>query len=166
MRFLSFIFLFSPGYLLAVLPTVAGDTLLQDSLREVVVTAQRREANLFETPSTLEILDANALRLRQARTVPEALVATSGVFNQSTSRSGSPFLRGLTGNQTLLLVDGIRLNNATFRYGPNQYLNTLDPFSLSRLEVLKGGGSVAYGSDRRIETTAASKPTPRAPRAR
>lgn len=147
MRFLPFIFLFSPGYLLAVLPGVVGDTLLQDSLREVVVTAQRREANLFETPSTIEILRADALRLRQARTVPEALVATSGVFNQSTSRSGSPFLRGLTGNQTLLLVDGIRLNNATFRYGPNQYLNTLDPFSLNRIEVLKGGGSVAYGSD-------------------
>ena len=147
MRFLPFIFLLVPGYLLAVLPTVTGDTLLQDSLREVVVTAQRREANLFETPSTLAVLSAKALRLRQARTVPEALVATSGVFNQSTSRSGSPFLRGLTGNQTLLLVDGIRLNNATFRYGPNQYLNTLDPFSLSRIEVLKGGGSVAYGSD-------------------
>jgi outer membrane cobalamin receptor len=60
---------------------------------------------------------------------------------------GSDFVRGLTGNQTLLIVDGIRLNNSTFRYGPNQYLNTIDPFNLENIEVLRGTGSVQYGSD-------------------
>ncbi len=60
---------------------------------------------------------------------------------------GSPFLRGLTGNQTLLLVDGIRLSNATTRYGPNQYFNTIDVFSIEKIEVLRGSGSVQYGSD-------------------
>ncbi|MBK8041435.1 MAG: TonB-dependent receptor [Haliscomenobacter sp.] len=125
----------------------AQDSVLRDSIGEVVVIAQRREERLFFTPGAVELLNGKALRARQARTVPEALVATSGVFNQSTSRSGSPFLRGLTGNQTLLLIDGIRLNNSTFRYGPNQYLNTIDPFSIDRMEVWKGGGSVAYGTD-------------------
>jgi len=44
-------------------------------------------------------------------------------------------------------VDGIRLNNSTFRYGPNQYLNTIDAYTVHRIEVAKGTGSVQYGSD-------------------
>ena len=55
---------------------------------------------------------------------------TPGVWVQKTNHGGgSPFIRGLVGNQILVLVDGIRLNNATLRYGPNQYLATVDPVS-------------------------------------
>jgi outer membrane receptor protein involved in Fe transport len=39
------------------------------------------------------------------------------------------------------------MSNSTFRYGPNQYLNTIDVFSLDKMEVLRGSGSVQYGSD-------------------
>nr|MBA2760678.1 TonB-dependent receptor [Segetibacter sp.] len=72
----------------------------------------------------------------------------NGVFVQKTNHGGgAPFLRGLTGNQTLILIDGIRLNNSTFRYGPNQYFNTIDPFNINSIEVVKGSGSVQYGTD-------------------
>jgi outer membrane receptor protein involved in Fe transport len=82
------------------------------------------------------------------RTTPETLKSTNGIFVQETNHGGgSPFIRGLTGNQTLLLIDGIRLNNSIYRYGPNQYLNTIDPFSIDKIEVVKGTGSVQYGSD-------------------
>ena len=45
------------------------------------------------------------------------------------------------------MIDGIRLNNSTFRYGPNQYLNTINVDQIDRIEVLRGSGSVQYGSD-------------------
>ena len=84
----------------------------------------------------------------QYRTSPEALSGTTGVFVQKTNHGGgSPFVRGLTGNQTLLLMDGIRLNNATYRYGPNQYFNTIDAWTVSKIELARGTGSVQYGSD-------------------
>jgi len=83
-----------------------------------------------------------------ARTTPEALQGVSGVFIQKTNHGGgSAFIRGLTGNQTLIVLDGIRLNNAIYRYGPNQYLNTIDMFTVDKIDVLKGIGSVEYGSD-------------------
>ena len=60
---------------------------------------------------------------------------------------GSPYIRGFTGYLNVMMVDGIRLNNSVFRTGPNQYWATIDPLSLSRLEVVKGPGSVLYGTD-------------------
>ncbi|MEL6133678.1 MAG: TonB-dependent receptor, partial [Bacteroidota bacterium] len=85
---------------------------------------------------------------RASRSSAESLIGAHGVFVQKTNHGGgSPFIRGLTGNQTLLMIDGIRLNNATYRYGPNQYLNTIDPFTIDQIEVSRGSGSVAYGSD-------------------
>ncbi len=113
-----------------------------------VVTAQRFETDVFNRPEAITVVGEEALKQRVPRSVPEALPGATGVFLQKTNHGGgSPFVRGLTGQQTLLLVDGIRVNNATFRSGPNQYLNTFDPQSLGRIEVLRGAGSVQYGSD-------------------
>jgi hemoglobin/transferrin/lactoferrin receptor protein len=60
---------------------------------------------------------------------------------------GSPYIRGFTGFRNVFLIDGIRLNNSVFRDGPNQYWNTIDPYTIDRLEVVKGPASVLYGSD-------------------
>ena len=118
------------------------------SLGEVVVTAQRHQQENLLVPYSVSILSQQRIGEMNARTTPEALMGTNGVFVQKTNHGGgSPFVRGVTGNQTLILVDGIRLNNSTFRYGPNQYLNTIDPFTIQRIEVAKGTGSVQYGTD-------------------
>jgi len=118
------------------------------TLNELVISAQRSQKYRFGTPEAIAIQHDKTICQRQDRTTPEALSMVPGVFVQKTNHGGgSPFIRGLTGNQTLLLIDGIRLSNATFRYGPNQYFNTLDVFSLQNIEVLRGSGSVQYGSD-------------------
>eukprot|EP01035_Chromulina_nebulosa_P059332 gene59332-81216_t len=117
-------------------------------LNEVVITANRSANQEFQTPNSIKVLNKKYLSTYAPRTTSEALMGVNGVFVQKTNHGGgSPFVRGLTGNQTLLLVDGIRLSNSTFRYVPNQYFNTIDPFSIEKIEVLKGGGSVQYGSD-------------------
>jgi hemoglobin/transferrin/lactoferrin receptor protein len=124
------------------------DSLPSQKLGEVVITANRYGSLQIKTPEAIRVIDKKSIQNFQVRTAPEVLLITPSVFVQKTNHGGgSPFLRGLTGNQTLLLVDGIRLSNATARYGPNQYFNTIDVFSIEKIEVLRGGGSVMYGSD-------------------
>jgi outer membrane cobalamin receptor len=124
------------------------DTLSSDSLRELVVSDKRMPGRAGASSEAIGILEKKQILNNQLRTTPEALAAMPGLFVQKTNHGGgSPFLRGLTGNQVLLLVDGIRLNNSTFRYGPNQYLNTIGIFSVAHIEALRGSGSVQYGSD-------------------
>ncbi len=126
----------------------SADTLTADGLSEVVISANRFSTIGINTPAAIRILTSRPVQEHQLRTSAEALSITPGVFVQKTNHGGgSPFVRGLTGNQTLLLMDGVRLSNSTMRYGPNQYFNTIDIFSLDRIEVLRGSGSVQYGSD-------------------
>jgi outer membrane cobalamin receptor len=117
-------------------------------LQEVVITASRDTYNQFQLPGAIMSLHEKDLQQANIRSTPELLTGKCGVWVQKTNHGGgSPFIRGLTGYHTLLLVDGIRLNNSIFRSGPNQYLNTVDPFMLSAIEVLRGDGAVQYGSD-------------------
>ncbi len=117
-------------------------------LNEVVVTAQRQPQQNLLVPYAINSLGKKEMDDYQFRTTPEAMMAMNGLFVQKTNHAGgSPFIRGVAGNQILILVDGIRLNNSTFRYGPNQYLNTVDVYSINKIEVAKGTGSVQYGTD-------------------
>ncbi len=127
------------------------DTLRLDSViinEHLVVTAYRQTKEAFPLPLTFHSSTKFELAERWSRTVPEMLMGLPGVFVQKTTHgAGSPIIRGLTGQQTLLMVDGIRINNATFRSGPNQYLNTIDPSWVQKLEYMPGSGSSEYGSD-------------------
>lgn len=117
-------------------------------LPTILVTATRSKSSIAKTPFSVSVLDSSKLKQSLLRTVPESLIGLAGVFVQKTNHGGgSPIVRGLTGNQNLLLIDGYRLNNAIFRYGPNQYLTLLDPHLVERIEVVKGTGSVQFGSD-------------------
>ncbi|HQR94657.1 MAG TPA: Plug domain-containing protein, partial [Sediminibacterium sp.] len=95
--------------------------------KEVIVTATRQKTNAINLPFSVNRISANEIQSAGFRTAPESLTGNTGIFVQKTNHGGgSPFVRALTGNQNLLLLDGIRLNNSTYRYGPNQYFNTID----------------------------------------
>jgi hemoglobin/transferrin/lactoferrin receptor protein len=118
------------------------------TLKEIIITAQRNPQQQLLIPFSTGCIDKIKLNTYSPRTLPESMMMTNGVFLQKTNHGGgSPFIRGLTGNQVLMLVDGVRLNNSTFRYGPNQYMNTIDVFTIDKIEVAKGTGSVQYGTD-------------------
>lgn len=139
-------------FLLSIIFSINVSAQKEDSsyvnLDSAIVTS--RSIKILDTKNSFVISSITNHQIieKGARTTPEALMGVSGVFIQKTNHGGgSAFIRGLTGNQTLIVLDGIRLNNAIYRYGPNQYLNTIDMFTVDKIDVLKGIGSVEYGSD-------------------
>lgn len=117
-------------------------------LEPVVVTATLVEAALVDVPYSAAHVSARRIGELQAASFPEALQQQPGVMLQQTARGmGSPFIRGFTGFRNLALVDGVRLNNSVFREGPNQYWSLIDALSLDGIDVVKGQGSVLFGSD-------------------
>ena len=127
----------------------ARERLENSILDEVVVTASRTEETVFETPFTAHVItNERFIGQRYVRSLADALSETPGILVQRTGYGqASPFIRGFTGFRTLLMIDGIRLNNAVFREGPNQYFSTIDPLTIDRIDVVKGPSSVLYGSD-------------------
>lgn len=114
----------------------------------IIISAQRHQTEVFDRPESVGYLDKKQLKSVSPMSMPQALSYVPGVWMQKTNHGGgSAFVRGFTGYQTLLMMDGIRMNNSTYRSGPNQYLNSVDPLMISHVEVLRGGGSVQYGSD-------------------
>lgn len=130
-------------------------------LDELVVTASRTPKSPHEEPATIDVISRKDLDDRMIRTVPDALKYTPGIMIQKTAYGqGSPYIRGFTSFHNLFLVDGIRLNNTAFRPGPNQYWNTIDPFTISQMEVVKGPSSVLFGSDAIGGTVNVRTPSP------
>lgn len=122
--------------------------LIAEELPETVISASKTEELLKDSPYSVSILGQDDFINHSVRTLPDALRNVPGVFIQKTSYGhGSPYIRGFTGRHNLLLVDGVRINNSTYRGGPTQYWNTVDSSAVKRLELVKGPGSVLYGSD-------------------
>ncbi len=117
-------------------------------LGEVVFTASRHGETVFKSQMNVAVATPDKIEVRTSPNTADALREIPGVLVQKTTAGhGSPIIRGLIGKDVLLLYNGIRLNKPTFRFGANQYMNTINAESLDRIEVTKGPGSVMYGSD-------------------
>ncbi len=69
------------------------------------------------------------------------------LVQQSQQGGGSPIIRGFEANRILLVVDGVRMNNAIYRSGHLQNAITVDANALEQVQVVMGPSSVSYGSD-------------------
>ncbi len=117
-------------------------------LNEVVVSASRFEEPKRDVPEHIDIIDRRAITLLDQQTTPDVLQNSGALFVQrSQMGGGSPVIRGFEASRVLLVVDGVRMNNAIYRTGHLQDLMAIDPNALDRIEVISGPGSVVYGSD-------------------
>ncbi|MGB4845217.1 MAG: TonB-dependent receptor, partial [Ferruginibacter sp.] len=78
----------------------------------------------------------------------DLLNQTGTVFIQKSQLGGgSPMIRGFATNRILLVIDGVRMNNAIYRSGNLQNIISIDALSTQAAEVIFGPGSLIYGSD-------------------
>jgi len=94
--------------------------------------------------SMTALLPGREITNRQPANITQALEGMAGVSAVSEGHAAVPAIRGLARGRTLILIDGTRVSSDR-RVGPSA--TYLDPFVLDGLEVARGPGSVAYGSD-------------------
>ncbi|MEO8446110.1 MAG: TonB-dependent receptor [bacterium] len=115
---------------------------------EIVVSANKFDENSKFLPRQIEVLNARDIGFINAQNTAKLLEKTGNIAVQySQQGGGSPILRGFEASRILLMIDGVRLNNAIFRAGHLQNILRIDENMLSRTEVIYGAGSTVYGSD-------------------
>jgi vitamin B12 transporter len=132
--------------LLAAAPALTAQTRDSTRLEDLVVTATRLATPLHATGSSTDLFLPGELKRRQISFLREALqLAPGGVLlgNGGPGAVTSFFLRGVSSTQTLLLVDGIRVNDANTSAG--SFLGGADLAGLGRLEIVRGPQSTLYG---------------------
>jgi len=117
-------------------------------LDEVVVSVNRWKQSKTEIPHTIKSIQPEEIMHYNPQTTADMLGTESGIFIQKSQMGGgSPMIRGFAANRVLIMVDGIRMNNAIYRSGNLQNVISVDAQSLQNTEVIFGPGSVIYGSD-------------------
>lgn len=119
-----------------------------ESLNEILISSQRMGGTRGSTTRQIEVIKRAQIDVAQQPTTAEILSQSGKVFVQKSQLGGgSPVLRGFEASRVLLVMDGVRMNNATYRAGHLQDLVTVDPFMLDKMEVFFGSGSTQFGSD-------------------
>lgn len=118
------------------------------TLSGVTVTANKFSESTLRLAQKVDVIDSVAINASTSNTTA-GLIEQSGLafVQRSQQGGGSPVLRGFEASRVLLVVDGVRMNNAIYRAGHLQNIITVDDDVLSRIEVLNGPSSTVYGSD-------------------
>lgn len=115
-------------------------------LDQVVVTATRSDTPLERTLADVSVIDAQQIRDAGAATLPELLRSAGGIEISQNGGAGAVsglFMRGTRTSQTLVLIDGVRLENPTSGGALPEYL----PLSaIDRIEIVRAPTSALYGS--------------------
>jgi hemoglobin/transferrin/lactoferrin receptor protein len=117
-------------------------------VEEFIVSANRWEEKSDEVPNHISTISLPLVRMQNPQTVADLLTLDGDVFVQKSQLGGgSPMLRGFATNRVLIVIDGVRMNNAIYREGNIQNVISLDPSIIDRTEVIFGPGATMYGSD-------------------
>ncbi len=119
------------------------------AVNEVVVVANRAPEPIERVGESVTVLDAAAIKASQLTSVSDLLATTPGA---TVARSGSPgaqtslFIRGAESAQTLVIIDGVRMNDPSSPAGGYDF-GALLTGDIDRIEILRGPQSAIWGAD-------------------
>lgn len=119
-------------------------------MEERVVTATVAPEPRDELSSSVSVISGDEIRFLRYDNVADLLRLTPGLHVEQPGSRGarsSLYLRGLDPNQTLVMVDGVRLGDPNNSLGGSFDLSTLDTDSIERIEIVRGPISAVHGSD-------------------
>ncbi|MCB1669424.1 MAG: TonB-dependent receptor, partial [Pseudomonadales bacterium] len=126
----------------------AGNVVAEEQhAQEIITTATRTPKLLTETLAPVTLITSEKIELTQPRDLFDVFkqVPSLGIRrNGGQGSTTSLFLRGTNSDQTLVLVDGVRINSAT---SGTASLEHLDPNQIERIEIVRGARSSLYGAD-------------------
>ena len=129
-----------------------GSTVLlypeSQNLDEVILSVARSASSVNQIAEKVSVIKSEDLFISSPSSGADMLELSPGVrIQKSQGGGGSPIIRGFEANRVLIVVDGVRMNNAIYRSGHLQNSITIDPSNIERAEVIFGSSSVGYGSD-------------------
>jgi vitamin B12 transporter len=123
---------------------VSGDS----SLDEVVVVANKAPEPLSKVGNSVTVIDADAIKASQLPVLSDLLATTPGLNLARAGGVGQPtsvFIRGAESDQTVVVIDGVQINDPSEPAGQFDFENLLTS-NVSRIEILRGAQSTLYGS--------------------
>jgi hemoglobin/transferrin/lactoferrin receptor protein len=118
------------------------------STDEIIVSTTKFGLDKSTQPQDIEVISSSEISFMNQPTTAELLSNTGEVLVQKSQLGGgSPIMRGFEASRVLIMVDGIRFNNAIFRAGHLQNVLRIDENILAGVEMVFGPGSSIYGSD-------------------
>jgi vitamin B12 transporter len=135
-----------PNRLVPLFGLAAFSCVHAQQLGEVVVTATRDERVVEQTLSDVTVIDAQMIRRSGTASLPELLQTLGGIEisqNGSNGATSGVFVRGTKTSQTVVLLDGVRLENPTSGTANLEFLSLS---SIDRIEIVRGPLSSLYGS--------------------
>ena len=118
------------------------------NLDEVILSVARNASMRKQIAEKVSVISNQEILTQGPSTGADLVGLSPGVrIQKSQGGGGSPILRGFEANRLLLVVDGVRMNNAIYRSGHLQNAITIHPNIIERVEIIFGSSSVGYGSD-------------------
>jgi hemoglobin/transferrin/lactoferrin receptor protein len=118
------------------------------NLDEVIVSASKWETKANEIPNKIEQIKRKDIIFNNPATTADLIASGNQVYVQKSQLGGgSPMIRGFAANKILMVIDGVRLNNAIYRSGNLHNVLQADVNSIENAEIIFGPGTNIYGSD-------------------
>ena len=134
--------------LLAAIPGLVTTARADEAPDTIVVTANRAPQPLARVGQSISVVDAAEIARRQTLTIADVLRTVPGITtirNGGIGGTASVFIRGAESNQTVSLVDGVKINDPSSPGGGFNFGNLMIG-NIARIEVLRGAQSVLWGS--------------------